>query len=247
MRNEVEPGERESLYRTRDQILAAKDIKGGLSAASWFLAGETRSVISYQATPGGVLADRIRKAVGVTKGGERRLVTEEGGVPVTMGLKSADPFKNQDECKYGDPECWVKDGKCGEMGCLYYVSCLKCKQDLDPEIKEVPAKPGGIKHSHYIGMTASSLHSRHLTHRKGHESKEKGNVMVKHDMEAHGGEKQQYSAKIIQKERGLLHLALREALLIEKQLDGLDMNGRKERGRGNGLIRVNISSSQGIT
>ena len=71
--------------------------------------------------------------------------------------------------------------------------------------------------------------------------------MVKHDIEAHGGEKQEYCARIIQKERGLLHLALREALLIENQLEGLDMNGRKERGRGIGLIRVQASSSQGIT
>ena len=211
------------------------------------MGGETRSVISCQATPGGILADKIRKAVGVTKNGERRLVTEEGGIPVTMGLKAADPFRTEEDCRYGDPECWVKGGKCGEMGCLYYVSCLTCKQDLSPEVREVPAKPGGIKHSHYIGMTATSLHSRHLDHRKGHVSRDKRNVMVKHDIEAHGGEKQEYCARIIQKERGLLHLALREALLIENQLEGLDMNGRKERGRGIGLIRVQASSSQGIT
>ena len=55
------------------------------------------------------------------------------------------------------------------------------------------SKPGGIKHSHYIGMNATSLHSRHLTHRKGHESRDIGNVMVKHEMEAHGGEKQERS------------------------------------------------------
>ena len=67
MIREVETGERHSLYRTRDQILTAKDLKGGLSAASWFLGGETRSVISCHATPGGILADKIRKAVGVNR------------------------------------------------------------------------------------------------------------------------------------------------------------------------------------
>ena len=40
---------------------------------------------------------------------------------------------------------------------------------------------------------------------------------VQHDLEVHGGVEQECCAKIIQKERGLLQLALREALLIEKQ------------------------------
>ena len=109
-----------------------------------------------------------------------------------MGLKSADPFRTQEGCKFGVPECWVKEGKCGEMGWLYYVSCLTCKQDLRPEVREVPAKLGGIKHSHYVGMTTTSLHSRHLDHRKGHISRDKKNVMVKYDMKPHGGEKQEY-------------------------------------------------------
>ena len=59
MREEVDKGERESLYRKREQISQAKDIKGGLSAASLFLARDVKAVITCQATPGSKLVDKI--------------------------------------------------------------------------------------------------------------------------------------------------------------------------------------------
>ena len=95
MTAKVERGERESLYRKRDQIIQAKDTKGGLSAASWFLGGDVKSVITCQATPGSRLADMIRKEVGMSPDGSRNLVMEEGGIPLTMGLKKTDPRETQ--------------------------------------------------------------------------------------------------------------------------------------------------------
>ena len=61
MLGEVETGERESLYRRRTQIVEAKDLKGGLSAASWFLSRDVKAVVLCQVTPGSVLTDKIRK------------------------------------------------------------------------------------------------------------------------------------------------------------------------------------------
>ena len=125
------------------------------------------------------------------------------------------------------------------MGSTYYIKCKTCKEHIDPEIIDKPAVPGGIKSPNYIGMSATSLHARHKDHRKGHNARNKNNCLVKHEFEAHNGEKQQYIAGFINRQRGLLHLSLMEALLIEGQLAGTSLNDRKEKGRSTGIIRIN--------
>ena len=231
MCDEVSSGMRTSLYRERNEIKRAKDLKGGISAASWFLGGDVKSVISCQATPGGMLADMIRKEIGITKDGQKRLVMEEGGIPVTLGLKVSNPVRTEG-CQFGDNACIVKKGDCSTMGCIYCITCNKCNEELDINIKQVPSSKGGMKSSHYLGMTMTSAHNRMLAHRQGHVSKKNNNPLHKHDLEAHNGDVQQYSATVVQKEGSLLHLTMREAILLESQLHGTSMNDRYEKGRG---------------
>ena len=64
MKEEVTNGERDSMYQDTNNIMKSKDIKGGLSAASWFLDGDVRAVILCQATPGSRLTDMIQKKIG---------------------------------------------------------------------------------------------------------------------------------------------------------------------------------------
>ena len=109
---------------------------------------------------------------------------------------------------------------------------------LDPEIKEIVSKPGGVKSSNYVGMCAVTLHNRHKTHREQHLKKNPSNVIYKHDVEKHNGDRQKYTAKLIQTDRGLLHISLREAILIAGQHYGTSMNDRPEKGRGTGIIRI---------
>ena len=91
-------GERQSLYRDRDQIQNAKEIKGGISVANWFLKGQMKSTVSCQATPNGSLADQIRKAIGQTRDGQQNIILGDGGVPVPLSLKQKDPFLDN-SCK----------------------------------------------------------------------------------------------------------------------------------------------------
>ena len=149
-------------------------------------------------------------------------------------------------CPFGDKNCWVAGNKCATMRSIYCVTCNSCKQVLDPEIKEIPAIPGGVKSAHYIGMSATSLHNRHKSHREQHLAGHKSNVMVKHDIECHGGIVQEYTAKLVQTERSLLYLSLREAILIEGQLHSTSLNDRHERGKGTGVIRINPTRA-GVT
>ena len=170
---------------------------------------------------------------------------EEGGILLTMGLKKTDPRETQG-CQFGDDDCWIEGNKCSAMGSIYVVTCNTCKEVLDPEVKEIPDIPGGVKSSHYLGMTWTSLHNRHKDHRQKHLARSESNVMVKHDKECHDGVMQQYTAKFVKSVRSLLHLSLTEALLIEGQLNGTSMNDRLERGKGTGIICINPSRT-GVT
>ena len=156
---------------------------------------------------------------------------------MTLGLKQKDPFSDN-KCKFGDEECWVQDGKCNAMGCIYNVTCNGCQEAIDPEIIQEFHKPGGTKTSHYIGMTTTSLHNRQKDHRLAHRRREEGNAMYKHDILKHNGQTQQYTARYITEERGILPLAMREGILIKKQLYGTSLNDRKEKGRSTGLVRI---------
>ena len=146
-------------------------------------------------------------------------------------------------CQFCDINCWVEGGKFSEMGALYIITCKTCDQMVESTEKENPKIPGGANGPNYIGMTAGSLHARHEDHRKGHLARSKKNCLVKHEIKQHSGIPQSYSAKHISREKGLLHLALKEALMIEGQREGTSLNDRNEHGRSTGVIRI----SSGIT
>ena len=184
----------------------------------------------------------LKDKIGKTTNGDTTLVTEEGGIPVTMGLKATDPYKKE-VCQYGDNECWIEKGKCSEMGALYVITCVTCNNDIDTTERDNPRLPGGVQTPNYIGMTATSLHARHIDHRRGHKARNERNCLVKHEKEVHSNVPQKYTARYIGRENGLLHLSLKEALLIEAQKPGTSLNDRKEHGRSTGIIRI----SSGIT
>ena len=87
-------------------------------------------MISCQVTPDDRLAEMLRKEIGITRDGQKRLVMEEGGIPVTLGLKVSNPIRTEG-CQFGDRECLVKKGDCSTMGCIYCITCNKCKEELD--------------------------------------------------------------------------------------------------------------------
>ena len=123
------------------------------------------------------------------------------------------------------------------MGAVYVIRCTKCKMELDPGTKENPTVPGGIMSSHYIGITATSIHARLLSHKQSHRTKSCNSIMHRHEITEHNGEVQSYTADCITTERKLLQLCRREALLIEGQCPSLSINNKMEQGRGS-LIRL---------
>ena len=126
------------------------------------------------------------------------------------------------------------------MGAVYVIRCNSCQMNLDPTVKEKPTEPGGIRTHHYIGMTATSIHNRMLSHLQGHKNKSNNSVMHRHDVLEHNGEIQQYSMDCVATERRLLTLCMREALLIEGQNPALSINKKMEQGRGS-FVRIAAS------
>ena len=74
-------------------------------------------------------------------------------------------------------------------------------------------------------------------HLKGQKARSSSNPLHRHDQEAHGGDPQEYLARILGRERSLLPLNILESLFIEKQSPGSSINSRMEGGRG-GLVRL---------
>ena len=215
----------------------AKASKGGLTSATWFLNDRLSATVTCQATPGSKLATALTKRIGTAPDGSRRVVLDEGGCPVTLGLKACNPFK-EDGCQFKDPNCLITDnGDCSKMKSVYVIRCKACHEKLDPDTKETPQKPGGIHSSHYIGLTTTSVHNRMIDHRRGHLRKDAKNPLHRHDIDKHNGQVQQYETSVIQSDRGLLHLIFREAIQIEGQNADLRINDKNEHGRGD-IIRL---------
>ena len=133
MKRKVRDGGIESLNRSKSEILKAKESKGGVSSATWYLKGSTVSVTKCQPTPGGELASRLKKILNPRDSKDRIQVVEEGGLPISVGLKANDPFRPQ-SCRFGDDKCMVEVGKdCATMGIIYEITCSTCQTPIEVE------------------------------------------------------------------------------------------------------------------
>ena len=66
--------------------------------------------------------------------------------------------------------------------------------------------------------------------------------MFRHNEDVYEGAPQEYFAKHISREKGLLHLEIKEAILIEGQSPILTMNNRMENRRGR-IIRLKANTT----
>ena len=183
----------------------------------------------------------IRKEISTDREGVKRLVVEEGGIPVTTAVRRTDPFYNG-KCRYGDENCIVMEGVIfRQSGCLYEITCDNCQLpvDLSQDVRVI-REPGGQPRPNYIGMTTTSLHNRMIGHINGQKYKNTSNPLYRHDRDGHNGTQQSYTTRLIAKEQKVLPLAVLEALYIEAQIPGSSLNDRNERGRG-GLIRIHAT------
>ena len=239
MQKMVKEGVIRSLHRSRDEIIQKKAEKGGITSSSWFLKGNTAKVIKCQATPDGALARRLDRNLNPANVKERTKVVEEGGAPATASLRRSDPYRKP-ECRFQDKSCLVDPKQdCSLMGCIYEICCKSCKDPVhqDQALGKITRDPGGQDRVNYVGMTATSVHARMVSHLNDQRSKLQKSPMWRHDRDQHGGEHQEYETRILNREKTLLSLAITEGLYIEAQLPETSLNEKNEKGRG-GIIRL---------
>ena len=165
MKRKVSEGEIPSLNRNKEEIIKTKAAKGGACAATWYLRWMTSKVVKCQSTPGGALTTRLKKTLNREGFKERIQVMEEGGLPISVGLRVNDPFY-PGSCRYGDPKCIVENNKdCGQMRNVYEITCFNCQEAVIQEHGEQTSRlPGGQLGPNYIWMTATSAHCRMVAH-----------------------------------------------------------------------------------
>ena len=91
MINRVNSGEMESLNRSRKQILDSK-VSRKVWPNTWYLKGLIISTLNCVVTPGSRLKSMLSKSINDSNKEQNRvLIIEDGGLPITKGLKVGDP------------------------------------------------------------------------------------------------------------------------------------------------------------
>ena len=129
----------------------------------------------------------MSKAVNRDNKQTRVLVVEDGGLPITSGLKIGDSGRNQGSFLFDDNECIVqKPYQCDRMGAVYKIQCEACNEVIDGD-KTVSKKEAESIKPTYVGCTRTSLHNRMMSHLKSQRSKQLSNPLHRHDLSHHEG------------------------------------------------------------
>ena len=235
----------ESQYRTRDAIAKAKAEKGGNSPATWFLKGNVTNTLTCTSTKDSKLQLALTETLrsGEQPIGGRTLVLEDGGLPVTLGLKKRDPFR-VNGCTFKDKKCIVSPNTdCSRQGQVYIITCKSCKSNVyegpKPMVHPKWNEAGGEGRANYIGMTGTSLHARAASHLAAVTSKNKSNALYMHILDVHmdNANEVEFEMKACTSHRRVISRYKTEAIYIEKQSIGTSMNARLKGGHG-GLVRL---------
>ena len=133
---------------------------------------------------------------------------------------------------------------CSQKGIVYAIICNECQEVVDNNNESLinnnirdKKDNNNITTNYYLGMTYTSCHNRMLAHTAGHRRRDIGNPLHQHDVEKHDGCIQSYTTTVMSKNKDLLSLMMKEAIMIEKQNNEISMNGKNEMGRGN-MVRL---------
>ena len=115
------------------------------------------------------------------------MIVEDGGLPITRGLKVGDPGKKQMNCVFGDNDCIVSPNhKCDQNVVVYKIQCKSCNS-VTYENNNLTSRKADMKKPSYIGLTRTALHDRMNSHLRSRRYKNASSPMWRHDREAHQG------------------------------------------------------------
>ena len=224
------------LFRTRQQIVATKQLKAGRSSSSWFLAGQVRQALMIPPTPGSALAQELRQGVAKILGPDNGTtkIVERGGVPVWQGLRKDDPFPNP-TCDFKE-NCLIGPG-CSKTSINYSIACTEC----NVESRDLVRLEGSRDRSLYLGQSGTTGHRRMRSHVEGIKG---AGVLAKHIQEFHNQDRDQdnyrrFKMKVLSTSRTILDRLVQEGTNIanvDQKYPGYLMNSKSEWGKGK-LVR----------
>ena len=109
------------------------------------------------------------------------------------------------------------------MQVIYEITCNSCQQNVDTESKR-SREPGKQEGKNYFGMTMMSSHCRMVSHLSGQRTKSIKNPLWCYDKDAYDGQHQQYTIKIMAKDKEILLFSIVETLQIKKQIPQTSLN-----------------------
>ena len=75
-------------------------------------------------------------------------MAEDGGRPAMSALRQADPFF-PGGCRFMDPGCPIEGNKdCSQQSVLYKITCVGCKDPVDPNNHQEKEKQVAFKEGH---------------------------------------------------------------------------------------------------
>ena len=230
--DEIKSGTR-IRYRTSQQIHDQKRSQTGNFPNTWFLKGDTTSILKIPCTPNSKLVNLMREKIGSSRGPDGGLTkfVEMGGLPISLTFPMKEYLTGTTGCQF-EEKCLINDDQdCRITRAVYRIICKTC-EDRD-----------GSKFV-YLGTTGFSMHKRMMEHSYCARTKKISNALGKHSALHHVGENTvEYVSEIIQ--GGIkynLERFIFEAIEIEEGRNNpvySIMNSRSEWG-GRGLPRIQV-------
>ena len=145
--------------------------------------------------------------------GWRVPVVERAGTRVSS-IAKAEPLRKVG-CERGDCfPCTTGGGNCERNGAGYTISCLRCRRVVKEEVA-------------YEGESGSNGYSRGGEHLAALELKQEDNALWKHCLVAHGGERVEFSMKVVGTFQSCLVRQVNEGVRIKRSRAQL-MNSKGE-------------------
>ena len=185
-----------------------------------------KSVLFVAPTPGGVLANELRKREADLNrhSHERIKIVEKGGLKIKDILSSKNSVKNSKCSKETCPLCkdstFVKVNPeknqlpCNSNNVGYRWRCLNCQENETVKV--------------YEGESGRSARVRGQEHLKDLEKKRHKSVLYKHVMNAHGNEEVKFEMEITKKFKDALSRQANEAVRIFSRPENELLNSKSE-------------------
>ena len=179
------------IFRTGQERDLYKEGKSGyVTSDNWFRAGGYTSIVWVPATPGGLLAAQVEKALASSRApqGTKTKVLQKGGRVASRQLMKTNAYPKahceREKCLL----CWQTDGagstgRCWAGPCGYAGLCTRCP-DEDYRSGTLPEK---VRNAVYHGETSKTAYGRIKQHLDGYNSRLPGNWMWEHTKSEHSG------------------------------------------------------------